>query len=243
MLTDETITYIAFFGVLLLSLSWHEAAHAWVADKLGDPTARELGRVTLNPLKHLDPFLSVILPVVLFLVAGVALAGGKPVPVRVQHFKRPTRDFMFVALAGPGSNILMALLFGLLLVVATWAEWVNVSDFSHLGRPDIVSQPSLAREPESTFELVLHLGVLLNVALAMFNLIPIPPLDGSRVIGWLLPRVAQRAWYSLDRVGIVLVLLLIYGFDGIDQFMGLLMGVIREYDVLLIWLMDHNPLA
>ena len=109
---------VGFVVVLLLSLSWHEAAHAWVADRLGDPTARDLGRVTLNPIRHLDLFLSVLLPLMLLLAnSPVVFGGGKPVPIDVRNFRHKARDFMLVAVAGPFSNLLLAAVFGLLYVL------------------------------------------------------------------------------------------------------------------------------
>jgi hypothetical protein len=108
---------LGLIAVLLFSLSWHEAAHAWMADRLGDPTARELGRVTLNPLKHIDPFLSIILPGMLLLFGAPPLAGGKPVPIDVRNFRHRSRDFMLVAVAGPLSNLLLSVCFGGLYVL------------------------------------------------------------------------------------------------------------------------------
>jgi len=241
----EFLPAIAVFAVLLLSFSWHEAAHAWVADRLGDPTARRLGRVTLNPLKHLDPFLSLVLPAVLFFSFGFVVAGGKPVPVDVRYFRRPTRDFMYVALAGPGSNILLAIVFGALLVLTTWTGIMPVETFEHLGRPDLTTRPGLVPigQADSLLELVLQMGVAINVGLALFNLMPIPPLDGSRVIGWALPRAAKRTWYSLDRFGILVVLVFVFALDGFRLVFDVVVGVLTEYDELLGWLIDHNPLA
>lgn len=240
---DDTTYAIALFAVLLLSLSWHEAAHAWVADKLGDPTARSKGRVTLNPIKHLDPFLSVILPLMLFFSFGFAIAGGKPVPVDIRYFKKPTRDFMYVALAGPGSNILLSLVFGILLVGSYWAGWLDMGVIENPYGEDIRQVPSLLSNAGPLPARILSLGVLLNVLLAVFNLIPIPPLDGSRVIGWLLPRFAKRTWYSMDRVGILIVIVAVYVFDGLSVVWGLIQSVMAEYDQVLLWLYDHNPFA
>ncbi len=245
-LADLVARYLpvaVIFGVLLLSLSWHEAAHAWVADRLGDPTARSRGRVTLNPLKHLDPFLSLVLPLLMYFSFGWAFGGGKPVPVDVRYFKKPTRDFMFVALAGPGSNILLAVLFGALFVVGWRAGILTGGDLASVGRADLVTTPRLlpAESYDSTFELVLVSGIVINVILAFFNLVPVPPLDGSRVIGWALPRRLKRAWYSLDRVGILIVIALVYGLGGIEWFLGFVWSVLGEYDALLYALMKDGP--
>ncbi len=205
--------------VLLLAVAWHEAAHAWVADRCGDPTARELGRVTLNPLKHLDPFLSFILPVLMYVTVGFIFGGGKPVPVNVGALNSPRRDFMFVALAGPGSNLVLAALFAVAFVVCVWAGVilpdVIPDDFVQAGYREVPKTLEGAMDGTFTMRL-LYWGVFLNLLLAAFNLIPIPPLDGSRVVGWLLPAPVALAWYRLDRIGIFLILLFFYVFGGFE---------------------------
>jgi Zn-dependent protease len=213
MLPDDTTSWAGFIVIMLLSLSFHEAAHAFVADKLGDHTARELGRVTLNPLKHLDPFLSVLLPALLFMAGLPVLGGGKPVPINVMNFRHKARDFMFVALAGPFSNVALALLFGLLYVVSAWTGLLPPLEIRNPhGLPNVVHATFLSMDAASYSEQWLKLGVLLNLGLATFNLMPVPPLDGSRVIGWLLPRPLQFRWYSLDRLGFLIILgLLMFG--------------------------------
>lgn len=159
------------FGVLLVSLTVHEMAHAWTADRLGDPTARRLGRVSLNPMVHLDPFGTVILPLLAFM-AGLPIIGwAKPVPVMVGALRDPRRDFMVIAAAGPVSNLLLA---GLASVVLH----------------------GLAGAPggsAGTLSWALQLTLQVNVLLALFNLVPIPPLDGGNVLGGLLPaQLADR---------------------------------------------------
>lgn len=223
---DEYALPVGLILALLLSLSWHEAAHAWVADRLGDPTARRLGRVSLNPLRHLDPFLSVIMPALLYMTTGFIFGGGKPVPIDPRYFRRRARDFMLVALAGPGSNLLLALIFSLLYVGAASAglfggEGQMIPQAAALGIHIEPSPPSLLRDldgllrgaPENVVtigQLWLAIAVAINVLLAVFNLTPIPPLDGSRVIGWLLPPGLQASWYRLDRIGIFLVLIAVF---------------------------------
>ena len=200
---------IGLIAVLLLSLSWHEAAHAWVADRLGDPTARELGRVTLNPLKHMDLFLSVILPLLLLLSNAPIMGGGKPVPINVANFRHRARDFMLVAVAGPLSNILLAAGFALLYVLCVRLGMFSESIPNDYG-PATPYLPSIFFPEEHVpSRFWLQAGIQLNIFLAMFNLIPLPPLDGSRIVGWLLPRRVRPYWYRLDRVGLLLVLGLI----------------------------------
>jgi Zn-dependent protease len=207
--------WAGFIAIMLLSLSFHEAAHAFVADRLGDPTARQLGRVTLNPLKHLDPFLSCVLPVMLYLVHAPVVGGGKPVPINVMNFRHKARDFMFVALAGPFSNLALVVVFALLFVLGSWIGLVEPMVIRNPYGPDNVQYASfLSGDSAGYLELWLKLGVLLNLGLALFNLMPVPPLDGSRVIGWLLPRFLQHRWYALDRLGIFLILGLMYFGQG-----------------------------
>jgi len=199
---------LALIGVLLFSLSWHEAAHAWMADRCGDTTARERGRVTLNPLKHLDPFLSVILPGIMIAFGMPPLAGGKPVPVDVRRLRNPSRDFMFVAVAGPLSNLLLATLFGLVFLLCVWqgffVQWLdNPSGGAPTPILPSILDPSSADNP---WLFALQMGLLMNISLALFNLLPIPPLDGSRIIGWLLPGPLKFGWYKLDRFALVIIL-------------------------------------
>lgn len=212
MLPDDTLGWIGFAVIMLLSLSFHEAAHAFVADRLGDPTARQLGRVTLNPLKHLHPVFSFLLPLLLWWVGSpFIVGGGRPVPINVLNFRHKARDFMLVALAGPFSNLLLVVVFGGLFVVASWTGLIEPMVVRNPYGPDNVFHASFLDGVSSNHvEMWLKLGALLNLALALFNLVPIPPLDGSRVIGWLLPRSVQFRWYALDRLGIFLILGLMY---------------------------------
>ena len=243
---QDVSTIVAVVVIVLLALSWHEAAHAWVADRLGDPTARQLGRVTLNPLKHLDPWLSLGLPVLMYMTVGFAVGGGKPVPIDPRYFRHQTRDFMLVALAGPFSNLLLAILFSVLLVVGLWTGWIPMATVENPYGADVEYAPSMtgvASDPPSPLFLWLQLGVLLNVLLAAFNLIPIPPLDGSRVIGWLLPRFAQRSWYRLDRVGILLVIAFLFLFDGFTYIQIGIEAILSVYDEGFTWLLRALDVA
>ncbi|MDQ3069213.1 MAG: site-2 protease family protein [Acidobacteriota bacterium] len=167
---------ISLFAMMLVSLSIHEAAHAWSADRLGDSTARMLGRLTLNPVPHIDPIGTLLLPL-LSLATGFPLLGwAKPVPVNLQNLRDPRRDFMLIAAAGPASNILQA------LVLA------GVMRLMFPGGLD-----------ESFASLFLVQGIFLNLVLALFNLIPVPPLDGGNVIGGLLPESLARSYDNLVR--------------------------------------------
>jgi len=191
----ETATLIGIITILILSVCTHEACHAFVADRLGDPTARMLGRVTLNPIPHIDLFMTIILPGMLIMSGSPILFGGaKPVPVDVRRFRQPRRDFMLVGLAGPASNFAIAfLLAGLLSLLLHTGIFI----------------------PESNGTKILQYGVLINLLLAIFNLIPIPPLDGSRALLYVLPRQLVSSYMQLERYGILILFGMLFVFrDG-----------------------------
>lgn len=186
----DPIAVAISFGVLLLSLTIHEAAHAWTADKLGDPTARALGRVSLNPLVHVDWIGTVLLPLVA-MASGLRFLIGwaKPVPVVIRNLRHPRRDFMIVAAAGPISNILQAIV-GAGLLRLVWD-------------PALGDESGLAAN-------VLYLFVRTNLVLAFFNLIPVPPLDGGNVMLGLLPRDVAAAYSRLRQYGFIIIYLLMF---------------------------------
>lgn len=183
----------ASVAVLLLSLSLHESAHAWMADRFGDPTGRLLGRVSLNPMPHIDPIGTLLFPLIGMLAGGVMFGWAKPVPVNLANLRNPRRAHIFVSAAGPVSNLLAALVFlvGLRLLVP-------LAESGSLGR---TAEPLL---------LLCEVGVYLNVILAVFNLLPIPPLDGSWILEGLLPQSLVGVFRSIRPFGFVLLLLLLY---------------------------------
>jgi Zn-dependent protease len=201
------------FVVLLFSLTVHEAAHAWSADRFGDPTARLLGRVSLNPLVHVDPIGTLLFPL-LAIVAGVPVIGwAKPVPVNVQKLRHTRRDYVLVAAAGPASNLTLAVLAALIL------KLLPVS-------PVTLGETNLTVPIASMLSRALYL----NVLLAVFNMIPIPPLDGGNVIGGLLPRpLAQRFDSMIRPYGFILLYALMLT-RGLDFLIG------RPSTLLLSWL-------
>ena len=203
--------FIAFV-VLLFSLTVHEMAHAWTADRLGDPTARLLGRVSLNPLVHADPIGTIAFPLMAMLTGAPLIGWAKPVPVNARQLSHPRRDFMLVASAGPVSNLVMGIGAALLLSI------VPVSPH-HVGEMN-VSIPIAA---------ILTRAVRLNVLLAVFNMLPIPPLDGGNVLAGLLPRPLAASYNRLRPYGFLLLYALILsgGFEAV---------VVPPYRTILSWL-------
>jgi Zn-dependent protease len=198
--TIQKIVVIAPPFVLAVIL--HEVTHGWIAEKLGDPTARNAGRLTLNPLRHIDLYWTIIMPLLLYFTTGFVIGGAKPVPINPYNFKNPRRDMAISSLAGPGVNLLMAVLFAFLLrVVLPVLESIV---------PAAIWEP--AALPAA---LMLGSGVVISVALAVFNMIPIPPLDGSRIVYWLLPDKQAAAYYRLEPFGFfILIALLTLGILG-----------------------------
>ena len=193
---DFAQIFIAFI-VLLFSLTVHETAHAWAADRLGDPTARLLGRVSLNPIVHADLIGTVLFPLIA-MVTGVPIIGwAKPVPVNIARLRRQRRDYVLVAAAGPASNLVVAFVAALSLAALPVTPVV-------LGEPNVSA-------PLAT---LLSLAVRLNVLLAVFNMLPIPPLDGGNVLSGLLPPALAQTFDRIRPYGFLLLyaLLLTDGF-------------------------------
>jgi Zn-dependent protease len=217
----NSIQKIAIMALpLVFAIVLHEVAHGWVANKLGDHTARDLGRLTLNPISHIDLIGTIIMPLALFLLTdGQMLFGyAKPVPINPSNFKDPKKGMALSSLAGPGINMAMALIFAFVL--------------------RIVIPPFENILPEQVWEwvaiplgLMLGYGVLINVVLAVLNMVPVPPLDGSRLVYWLLPNKLATAYYRLEAFGMVILLaLLMTGVLGkiiwplIKPILGILLG-------------------
>ncbi len=185
--------------VLVFSIVFHEVAHGWAAWKLGDPTARDAGRLTMNPIPHIDPMGSIVLPLLLAVTGSPFMFGwAKPVPVRVGYLNDPENDHPKVAAAGPAANLLLALISAVALgIVALVAN-------------SVLSPEALARqEANSPLYFLVHLfqtAIMLNVVLAIFNLMPLPPLDGSWILSRLLPYRYRWRYENLRRYGFLLVI-------------------------------------
>jgi len=181
---------------VIFAVTLHEIAHGWVASYFGDQTARSLGRLKLNPLRHIDPVGSVLVPGVLLWLSGMVFGWAKPVPVNVAALRNPKRDMGLVALAGPAANLLMSIFWALVMKLGLWVG---------------ESEPLIS----SVLLFMGVAGVLINTALMMFNLLPLPPLDGGRILAALLP-MRQAVWLmKLERWGLpILVLLLVSGLSS-----------------------------
>ena len=188
-----------WFLPIVIAITLHEAAHAWMAERCGDDTARMLGRVSFNPVKHVDPIGTLLLPGVLLLIGAPFLFGfAKPVPVNFSRLGNPKRDMIWVAIAGPGVNVILALISVALIhlaihLPATIAAWVVIN---------------------------LSKSVLINIVLAVFNMLPLPPLDGGRVVTGLLPRPIDWQFARIERYGLFILLGLIFLVPWLGQQLG-----------------------
>lgn len=215
---QDTLTQISIWALpVLAAIVFHEVAHGWVAYRLGDPTAARMGRLTLNPLSHIDPFGTVLLPLLLIVVGAPFLFGyAKPVPVNFYNLRRPKRDMVWVALAGPVTNILLA---------AASAYALRFVSSAGGSLPLFVVAP-LAFMAQSS--------VNINVMLAAFNLFPIPPLDGGRVLVGLLPEPHSSTVARIEPYGFLILIVLLMT-HLLDFFLGpLVYFVIRVLRGLVI---------
>jgi len=208
-MNQEVVLIIFQVVVLVLAFSVHECAHAWTAWRLGDPTARMLGRVTLNPLKHLDPFGSVIMPLLALFYHWPLIGWAKPTPVTGRNFKNYRRDDILVTLAGPASNLISATVALILLLVikhlvpgGVLAIETAVALASHI--PGVATENLPTLFPIALF---LYFVILINLLLFVFNLIPIPPLDGSHVVRHFLPYKALQLYDRIGMFGLFLLFL------------------------------------
>ena len=218
---DILFQVIAF----VFAISIHESAHAWMANLRGDPTARMLGRITLNPVKHIDPVGTILLPLIALLTHLPVLGWAKPTPVNPRNFRNPVLDDILTSVVGPVSNLAVAAgatVFLLVIKIAFPAGRIVVDQV--VGPEQLVSQSVLVPFCVLFYELL-----TINVVLAIFNLIPVPPLDGSHLLRHFLPDPIRRAYDMMGMLG--LMLLFVFGGPLLSR---LLLPVLRAFDLLIL---------
>jgi Zn-dependent protease len=211
---------------MILAITVHEAAHGWIAKRLGDPTADIMGRVTLNPLKHIDPVGTVLVPIGAYLLTGFMFGWAKPVPVDFNNLTHPKRDIGLVALAGPGANLMMALIWSVIVFVGAMGRY-------HLGELGL------------SLLLMGVAGVVINAVWIALNLLPISPLDGGRVVYSLLPLKLLRFLYRLEIYGLIAALMLLAA--GLPFKLAQLFSRVEFYGLMAVFIllgtgMLHNIL-
>ncbi|MFC1479662.1 site-2 protease family protein [Planctomycetota bacterium] len=181
--------HIVIFVLFFMSIVAHEVAHGWTALKLGDPTAKLKGRLSFNPLVHIDPVMTIVVPIVVFVMSGFSFifGGAKPVPINPFNFKKPDRDLMISSIAGPLTNVMIGLFFSVILMVYVHGKGSGFQPKTDIG-----------------FKIFTFI-TFINFFLAMFNLIPIPPLDGSRVLRYFMPDDIKNGMDRAEPFGMIIV--------------------------------------
>lgn len=220
---------LMWVGVLLVALSVHESAHAWTADRFGDPTARQLGRVSLNPLVHADLFGTFLFPLIGLSTLGVAFGWAKPVPVNVRNLRNPRRDHTLVAAAGPLSNVALAVIcFVFLFVLKSSSDSMELLVNQAMRG---FGQASGAEGVIVTLASIADKGLMINILLAIFNMIPVAPLDGAAVVSGLLPPSLARPFDAIQQFGfIILIAMLVWGLPA--YVFNPVLGTVRSFLVL-----------
>lgn len=216
-MTETLILAAILIPCLIVAIVFHEVAHGWTALALGDPTARDKRRLSLNPIRHVDPVGTLLVPGALALLGGPIFGWAKPVPVRQDRLNNPRFGMMAVAAAGPGTNLLLALVGAAIVGIVA----------------GVASDGGI--EPGGWAMTALTYFILINIFLALFNMLPIPPFDGSHIVGGLLPRRWARHWQGLQAMGMLFFVLLIaatWAFPG----SGIIENVVLPP---VLWLQEH----
>jgi Zn-dependent protease len=232
MRTPELVLYICEFVVLLFALSLHESAHGWMASRLGDQTARMLGRITLNPIKHIDPVGTIMLPLVAMITRIPVIGWAKPTPVNTRNFKNFVRDDILTTLAGPVSNVIGSVVSLLVLIIIAKTSTIgmlSVRSVAIRGMSGVDPQLLAVSPVAYPLSLIFYIGMLLNLFLAVFNLLPLPPLDGSHIFRHMLP----FRWLPIyDRLGILSLFLMLFFGGGVT--LAIVNPVLGFFRVLLL---------
>jgi len=222
------IQLVAIIAIpIIIAITFHEAAHGFVAWRCGDDTAYRLGRVTFNPLRHIDPIGTIILPAVLYLSTGFMFGYAKPVPVNFRRLRNPRRDMVLVAAAGPGINILLAIASAILLHFVPREGSVVAETIGH----------------------IMVVSVAVNVILAVFNMLPLPPLDGGRVAVGLLPYPLSMYLARVERYGMLILIMAIFILPWIGSQLGIDLGIVQwvigpvagRIESFIYWMTGNGP--
>ncbi len=215
---NQLLDAVCFIALLIPSVMFHEVAHGWVAERLGDPTARRARRITLNPIRHIDPFGSLLMPAMLALAGQPVWGWARPVPVDRSFFRHPTQGMAVVSLAGPLANVSLAVVAGRL------GPLVDLQAQGARQTAVLASSLGIGITTSAFWGRLVFALLLINVALAVFNMLPIPPLDGSRLLPLVLTERGRLTYDRLAPYGFLVLFLLVFVFRDSLSFVGKVVG-------------------